>query len=186
MGLYILKFGFRRFLAPLLALCKNVNPDIISYLALVVSLFTGIFFYSSQNNPSLLLWAIGLILLRMVLNTLDGMIAIEQKKSSPQGEIVNALPDRYSDIFTVAGIVFLPDINIYLGVFALVSVLLVSYTGMLAKAIGLNWQHQGPLGKVERLISIMLFSLGQFFSYKLNLSLNIIKGALQEIKKQHV
>ena len=36
---------------------------------------------------------------------------------------------------------------------------LVSYTGMLSKAIGANWQHQGPLGKVERLILIMIFSI---------------------------
>ena len=30
---------------------------------------------------------------------------------------------------------------------------------MLSKAIGAQWQHQGPLGKVERLILIMIFSI---------------------------
>jgi len=39
---------------------------------------------------------------------------------------------------------------------------LVSYTGMLSKAIAVNWQHHGPLGKVERLILIMLFSLLEY------------------------
>jgi flavodoxin len=39
---------------------------------------------------------------------------------------------------------------------------LVSYTGMLSKAIGAKWQHHGPLGKVERLIFIMVFSVLEY------------------------
>ena len=42
------------------------------------------------------------------------------------------------------------------------SMFLVSYTGMLSKAIGANWQHHGPLGKVERLIFIMIFSILEY------------------------
>ena len=40
--------------------------------------------------------------------------------------------------------------------------LLVSYTGMLGKAVGVEWQHHGPLGKVERLICVMAFTLLQY------------------------
>jgi len=40
---------------------------------------------------------------------------------------------------------------------------LISYTGMLGKAIGVSWQHQGPMGKVERMITMMVFALFQFF-----------------------
>jgi hypothetical protein len=39
---------------------------------------------------------------------------------------------------------------------------LVSYTGMLGKALGVSWQHHGPLGKVERLTGLMVFALVQF------------------------
>ena len=33
---------------------------------------------------------------------------------------------------------------------------------MLSKALGAQWQHHGPLGKVERLIFIMIFSLLEY------------------------
>ena len=43
------------------------------------------------------------------------------------------------------------------------SMFLVSYTGMLSKAIGASWQHNGPLGKVERCIFIMIFSILEYY-----------------------
>lgn len=204
MGLYILKFGFREVLKPLLKIFRNVNPDIVSYLAVPAALFTGGVFYFTYLNCYLFLIAVFLIFLRMVFNTLDGMIALQQKKTSPQGEIVNALPDRYSDIFTLLGMVFCPRADLYLGILALVSMLLVSYTGMLGKAVGVSWQHHGPLGKVERLISIMVFSLAQFILDKFRIGLNLwgwlflwfilagqvtvynrIKGLLRQIGEKH-
>ena len=173
MGLYTWKFEFRKFLYPLLKLFKKVNPDLISYFAVFISLLTGICFYFADKFSYFFLLGAFLIFLRMVLNTLDGMIALEQKRESLQGEIVNALPDRYSDIFTLYGICFSSYSNFYLGALALVFTLLVSYTGMLGKAIGVSWQHQGPLGKVERLISLIIFSLLQFLLIKLNISVNL-------------
>lgn len=162
MGLYVWKFPFRKILMPLAKALKDVNPDILSYLAVVVALVTGFCFYFSGYNSSLLIVAIILTFLRMTLNTLDGVIAIEKGNLRLEGEIVNALPDRYSDIFVMLGIAFSSYCNIYLGTIAAISVILVSYSGMLGKAIGVSWQHQGPLGKVERLILIMVAALLQY------------------------
>jgi len=162
MGLYVWKFPFRKVLMPLAKVLKGVHPDILSYLAVAVAFFTGACFYFSANNPLLLILAIILTFLRMTLNTLDGVIAIERGNLRLEGEIVNALPDRYSDIFVMLGIAFSPYCNIYIGSIAAVSVLLVSYSGMLGKAIGVNWQHHGPLGKVERLILMMIACIVQY------------------------
>jgi len=147
---------------PLAKVLKGVNPDMLSYLAVIVALFTGICFYYAVCNPILLLLAVFLTFLRMTLNTLDGIIAIERGNLRLEGEIVNALPDRYSDILVMLGIAFSYYCNIYIGTIAAISVLLVSYSGMLGKAIGVSWQHDGPLGKVERLILIMIASILQF------------------------
>ncbi|MGE5197633.1 MAG: hypothetical protein ACM3IL_03905 [Deltaproteobacteria bacterium] len=153
---------------------KDVNPDILSYAAVVVALFTGICIYFSPENNILLLLVVILTFLRMTLNTIDGVIAINQGKTSLTGEIVNALPDRYSDIFVMLAIAFSGYCRIYIGAAAAICVLLVSYTGMLGKAIGVNWQHDGPLGKVERLILIMIASFAQFvFTAKGNLYFTI-------------
>ncbi len=162
MGLYTLKFPYRKILAPLAKRMKDINPDILSYAAVPVALLTGICIYFSPEYNILLIAAIILTFLRMTLNTIDGVIAIEQGKTGLTGEIVNALPDRYSDIFVMLAIAFSGYCRNFIGATAAISVLLVSYTGMLGKAIGVNWQHQGPLGKVERLILIMIAAFLQF------------------------
>jgi archaetidylinositol phosphate synthase len=167
MGLYTWKFPFRKILAPLATHLKGVNPDLLSYLAVVVAFVTALCMYFAGSYPGLLFAVIILILARMTLNTLDGVIALAIGKSSVEGEIVNALPDRYSDIFLMLGIAFSSYCNVYLGIVAALSVLLVSYAGMLGKAVGLNWQHQGPLGKVERLILIMLACLAQYIMVRM-------------------
>jgi len=162
MNLYMLKFPYRKILLPLAKKMKFINPDILGYLATLVALGTMFCYILAPDKPELLLWSIGLTLLRMTLNTIDGVIAIERGNLRLKGEIVNALPDRYSDIFILMGIGLSPMCTPWLGMAGMASMFLVSYTGMLSKAIATNWQHHGPLGKVERLILIMLFSALQY------------------------
>jgi len=162
MGWYVWKFPFRKVLLPLAKYLKGVNPDLVSYLAVAVALYTGFCLYYSGRNPGLLIVAIIFTFLRMTLNTLDGVMAIEGGNLKMEGEIVNALPDRYSDIFVMLGIIFSGYCQFKIGVIAALSVLLVSYSGMLGKAVGVSWQHHGPLGKVERLIFIMAACFWQY------------------------
>jgi archaetidylinositol phosphate synthase len=163
MDLYLLKFPYRKILLPLAKKLHWLDPDIVSYTAVIATAGTGWCFYKAADSRILLIVAIVLILVRMTLNTIDGVMAIQRGKHSLTGEIVNALPDRYSDIFVVGGIALSPLCRTWVGLAALATMFLVSYTGMLGKAIGVNWQHQGPMGKVERMISWMVFALFQFF-----------------------
>lgn len=163
MDLYLLKFPYRKILTPLAKKLHWLDPDIVSYSATVVAAGTGWCFYKAAESRTLLIVAIALTLVRMTLNTIDGVMAIQRGKHSLEGEIVNALPDRYSDIFVVGGIALSPLCRDWLGLAALATMFLVSYTGMLGKAISVSWQHHGPMGKVERMITIMVFALFQFF-----------------------
>ncbi len=160
--MYLLKFPYRKILQPLAGKLGWLHPDIVSYLAVVVAAATAWCFYDSVNHPVLLIIAILLILFRMTLNTLDGVMAIRRGNLSLKGEIVNALPDRYSDIFMVAGIALSPLCRNWLGITAMATMFLVSYTGMLGKALTVSWQHHGPMGKVERMVLVMVFALIQF------------------------
>ena len=162
MNLYVLKFPYRKILLPLAKKLSFINPDWISYLATAVAFGTMFCYLHAPTVPSLLLWSILLTFLRMTLNTIDGVIAIERGNLRLKGEIVNALPDRYSDIFILLGIGLSPLCTPWLGMLGMASMFLVSYTGMLSKAIATNWQHHGPLGKVERLVFIMLFSVLEY------------------------
>lgn len=164
MDLYLLKFPYRKILLPLAKQLKFIDPDIISYAATAVAFITMLCYIFADKNPILLVLSILLTFLRMSLNTIDGVIAIERGNMRLKGEIVNALPDRYSDIFILAGIALCPLCSPTLGIIGLSSMFLVSYTGMMGKALGVEWQHHGPLGKVERLIIIMIFSFLQYLT----------------------
>jgi phosphatidylglycerophosphate synthase/flavodoxin len=163
--MYVLKFTYRKILMPLAKRLLFIHPDIISYSATVVAAGTMLCYLFADRNPSLLIWSIVLTLLRMTMNTIDGVIAIERGNLRLKGEIVNALPDRYSDIFILVGIALSPLCRPVWGMIGIASMFLVSYTGMLGKAIGVEWQHQGPLGKVERLSLLMLVSFLQYLNF---------------------
>lgn len=163
MALYLLKYPYRKILLPLAKKLKWLNPDILGYLATFIALVTMFCYILAPQNPNLLIISIVLTLFRMTLNTIDGVIAIERGNLRLKGEVVNALPDRYSDIFILVGIALSPLCTPLWGILGMGSMFLVSYTGMLSKALGGNWQHHGPLGKVERLILIMIFSLLEYF-----------------------
>jgi archaetidylinositol phosphate synthase len=174
MDLYLLKFPYRKILTPLANKLHWLNPDVVSYVAVVIAVATGWCFYRAADSRWLLIVAIALTLLRMTFNTIDGVIAIQRGKHSLEGEIVNALPDRYSDIFVVAGIALSPLCRDWLGLAAVATMFLVSYAGMLGKAIGVSWQHHGPMGKVERMITMMVFALFQFFLLPENRSITLV------------
>lgn len=168
MALHELKYSYRKILDSFGEKVKFIHPDIFSYTALVVAFATGILYYNSGEIPILLIINILLILLRMTLNTLDGLIALKIKRTSRKGKIVNALPDRYADMFYLIGISFSTLCNLKIGMIATITVLLISYSGMLGKALGVSWQQQGPLDKVDRLVMVMIFSLIQFILIKTN------------------
>lgn len=162
MALYLLKYPYRKILLPLAKKIKFIDPDILGYLAVIIAFITLFCYIFAPEKPILLIISVVLTLFRMTLNTIDGVIAIERGNLKLKGEIVNALPDRYSDIFILIGIAMSPLCTPLLGIMGMASMFLVSYTGMLSKAIGASWQHHGPLGKVERLILIMIFSILEY------------------------
>jgi phosphatidylglycerophosphate synthase/flavodoxin len=162
--MYVLKFTYRKILMPLAKRLLFINPDLISYAATMVAAGTMLCYLFADRYPILFIWSIVLTLLRMTMNTIDGVIAIERGNLRLKGEIVNALPDRYSDIFILIGIALSPLCRPIWGLIGISSMFLVSYTGMLGKAIGVEWQHQGPLGKVERLSLLMIVSFLQYLN----------------------
>ncbi len=165
-ALHALKYPYRTVLSAFAEKIKFIPPDVISFAAFFLALFIGFFYYKAGALPVFLIVNIGLILLRMTLNTLDGLIALKIGRTSMKGKLVNTLPDRYADMFMLIGISFSSLCDIRIGMLASLTVLLVSYSGTLGKAIGVSWQQHGPLDKVDRLVLIMFVSLIQFILIK--------------------
>ncbi|MBM3253128.1 MAG: CDP-alcohol phosphatidyltransferase family protein [Candidatus Omnitrophica bacterium] len=166
MGIYSIKPAFREFLRPLLKILRPVHPDVLTWSAFFVSIVVGIFFYFIRSFPVLLLIIPVLLFLRLALNALDGMLAIETNKARPQGEVLNELLDRYSDIAVIFGILFSNLLyHKLLGILAIISILLASYTGILGKAVGTKRQYGGIMGKADRMIWIMVFCVLQYIVF---------------------
>ena len=165
MSLHQLKYPFRNLLLPIGEKLSFIHPDVFSWMAVLVTLITGICFYYGAEYPSLFLWVIFLTLLRMTFNTFDGLLAcIRGDDKKMHGKIINALPDRYGDCFVVCGIVLSPLCYPLIGLLGLCTMFLVSYSGMLSKALGFTWQSAGPLDKVQRLVLMIVFAFAQWIA----------------------
>ena len=143
-----------------------IHPDLMSFIAFFVAIATGFFYYKAGEIPVFLLVNIALIFLGITLNTLVELLSMKRAKFTIINEIIYALPDRYADMFVFVGISFSSLCDIRIGMIATLTVLLISYAGILGKALGVSWQHQGPIDKTDRSVILMAASLLQYLLSK--------------------
>ena len=87
------------------------------------------------------------------LDLLDGRLARELGVASPAGDLLDHVIDRYADVVIVAGLS--AGVGRYaLGFAAVTGVLLTSYLGTQAQAVGLDRVYAGLLGRADRLALI--------------------------------
>ncbi len=139
----------------------NINPNTISWLSLLFALLAGIFFYFSSPNLELnnfyLYIAVFFVFLNGFFDAIDGKIAKLTNKISKKGDFLDHAIDRYADVFIIGGLALSPwcRFNI-IGYFAIVGVLLTSYMGTQAQAVGYKRDYSGLLGRADRLVLLMI------------------------------
>lgn len=143
------------FLVPFAKRMKNINPNMVTLLSLLFALFTGICFYKSSNEIYLI-YATLLILAASYFDALDGKIARIHNKSTMKGDFLDHTTDRYADVIILLGILSSPYCEDFIGALAIVGVLLTSYMGTQAQAIGLKRHYGGILGRADRLVILMI------------------------------
>ncbi len=146
-----------RLLVPVASRLGRVNPNTISWLALLAAGLAGLAFY--VGGPWLLLLALLLILLSAYLDALDGKVAKLFGKASARGDFIDHVFDRYADVFLLAGVAFnAAYCPLWIGTLAIIGVLLTSYMGTQAQAVGQGRRYGGLLGRADRLV--LLFGGG--------------------------
>jgi archaetidylinositol phosphate synthase len=139
----------------------NVNPNTISWIGLILAFLSGLFlYYSYQYHWFLLLGAL-LVIVSGYFDALDGKVAKLSGKASKKGDYLDHVFDRYADIFMIGGVAVSAWCNPYLGILALVGVLLTSYMGTQAQAIGAPRLYSGLLGRADRVVLSTLFPIIQ-------------------------
>lgn len=97
------------------------------------------------------------------LDALDGKVARISSKASKRGDFVDHVIDRYSDAIILAAIALGPRCPVSFGLFAVIGVLLASYMGTQAQALGLSREYRGILGRADRIAVLVVVALVQYF-----------------------
>ncbi len=149
-----------KFLIPLSKPFMNINPNTISLFSLIFAGLTGLLFYL---GGVLILASFVTLLLSALFDAIDGKVARMRNLSSKRGDLMDHVLDRYSDILIMLGFVFSIHAQMWIGLLAVIGVLLTSYLGVQSQALGLRRNYSGILGRADRLVLMLLFILLQFF-----------------------
>ena len=131
----------------------GLTPDAISIAAFIVACFAGIAYLLASQSPWWYLVGALLVFWNGWLDLIDGALARAQDVASARGDLIDHVLDRYADIVIVAGLA--AGINAYaLGLVAITGVLMTSYLGTQAIAVGMDRVYGGVLGRADRLMLI--------------------------------
>lgn len=138
-----------------------IHPNLLSLLSLIFAIISGIFFYFSTGENLFLYFASFFVLLNGFFDAIDGKVAKLTKKASRKGDFIDHTIDRYSDVFILGGITLSIWCNPIIGFFAIVGMLLTSYMGTQAQAVGFRREYSGLLGRADRLALLIIIPVAQ-------------------------
>ncbi len=161
----------------------HINPDFLTWCALLFSVVAGVFFYFSNPETEVqsffLVFAALFVLLNGLFDAVDGKVAKITNKASARGDFLDHALDRYADVFMVGALGVSSWCRSPIGLLAIIGVLLTSYMGTQAQAIGHKRDYSGLLGRADRLVLLIVFPILQHvavrFSFELPWDITVIE-----------
>ena len=190
MGIYATKAKWQKALLPMVKFCidRRIHPDVFTYSALALSGVAGIAFLIAGDNH-LWLWLVPpCVLLRLLLNLMDGQVARASGLADAWGEVKNEFGDRIADTAIFLGLGFSRYADAALVALLLALILMSSYLGIFSKALGGQRLYVGIFGKGDRMISLAVFTLypalsGNLTSYNLYLGLATLAASVTILQR---
>lgn len=162
-------------LEKIVSICSSISPDVFTWLALISAIIAAFFFYiSSPQNElrfSFLLSASLFVFLNGLFDAVDGKLAKLHHLSSKRGDFLDHAIDRFADVFIVGGLSLSSWCHLEIGFFAMIGMLLTSYMGTQAQAVGMNRVYSGLLGRADRLVLLIIAPVIQHILYRFSLPL---------------
>jgi CDP-diacylglycerol--glycerol-3-phosphate 3-phosphatidyltransferase len=164
MNLYATKGAVNTRLVPLVDRLSRagVTPDQVTLAAVPVALVGGACLLASPQVPVLLLAVPLLIVIRIVLNLIDGNLARRTGRIHPRGELFNEVGDRLADIAFLAPVAWLPGASASLVLLGVLGGVRASYVGITSRAAGGERIYRGILSKPGRMALLLVCSLWAF------------------------
>ncbi|PKK85564.1 MAG: CDP-alcohol phosphatidyltransferase family protein [Thermoplasmata archaeon HGW-Thermoplasmata-1] len=149
----------------------NVSPNTITWISLLFAAAAGVLFFFSGRTPEkyyyLLYIGVGMVSLNSIFDGLDGKIARLTGKMTKKGDFLDHVIDRYADMLIILGLGVSSWCNAVIALAAVVGVLLTSYLGTQAQAVGCGRHYGGLLGRADRMALLTLVPIIQaaLFNY---------------------
>lgn len=138
----------------------GMSPNAISVFSMIAAIAAGGSFYFTGCYYGLegTFWIAGavLVLLRLLANMFDGMVAVELGKATRVGALYNEVPDRISDAVVLIGSGYAAGGSVELGYLAACVALFVAYVRSTARTAGAPSDFGGPMAKQQRMCLVIL------------------------------
>lgn len=160
-SVYQLKSRFQRLLQPVLRglIAAGFSPN---QLTLGTLALMGVYGAALAVWPQeKMLWA-GLplvLLLRMALNALDGMLAVQTGQTTKLGAMLNEVADQVADAALYLPFALVAGLSAAWVVVTVVLAATAELTGLAALAAGSPRRFDGPMGKSDRAVAFGLLAL---------------------------
>jgi len=141
-----------RALGPFVGAAQTVglSPNGVSVIAFLLAAAAGGVYAVASRDPLLYLAGAVLVFLNGWLDLVDGALAREMDVASATGDLLDHVLDRYADFIIIVGLA--AGVGQWtLGIAAVTGVLMTSYLGTQAQAVGLDRVYGGVLGRADRL-----------------------------------
>jgi len=177
-SIYKIKPKFQKTLIPLLKILRKlrVSPNAITILSILLSILISYFFWNSSNNSLYFLFVAFGLLLRMMLNALDGMMARIYNLKSQLGEVLNELGDIVSDVLIYFPLILFESLKIEITIIFIILSIINEFCGLLGKIINGERRYEGPMGKSDRAFLIGGVCIIFYFTNELNNYMNYLIG----------
>ncbi len=137
----------------------GVTPNALTTLTLFVSVAVGTALAFLADHPRAWLCLPPWLLLRILLNTIDGMIAREHHRKTPLGALLNEVADAVCEAALLLPFALCPGISPVLVVLLVVLSLCGEVAGLAALLIGAPRRYDGPLAKPDRAVIFTILSI---------------------------
>ncbi len=163
-SVYSLKPAFQRLLRPAVGwLARHkITANKVTIAAIVISAIQGLFIVWQPTRGWPLILLPMTLVVRLALNTIDGLLAREYDSASDLGIVLNELGDLISDTVLYLPLALVPGVPAALLVGVVCLALMSETTSLIAWQISGVRGNEGPMGKSDRavLFSGLAFVLG--------------------------
>lgn len=149
-------------LEPIARSLTRFSPNTVSWFAFALAILAGIAIIASPHMWQILLpTSAFLVILSGLFDALDGKVARLTGKASRRGDLLDHVLDRYADVIMVGAVAISAWCDPYLGLLAIIGMLMTSYMGTQCQAIGAGRLYSGLLGRADRVLLLTIAPLLQ-------------------------